>query len=274
MHIELPDDHCDAHTGAAMRINFGVSLTGSLCLGFAGLICSCTTAPRETVELSEIVGEQIVELQRSHEQFVSLYFDSLREDVDEFIRDRWIPTFYRNIVSGEGAGGAEFREQLDIAYILATLDWPATISVSEIDDPDVRRAVRAAIDGIVEEQSASLGGVLVDFAKAAQIEINKRRASLMEPIDKQEALILAELRATYADVQRGHATIEAYLGSVVDVVEQQDQIASKLAGEGARQRLLEHAAELSEQAASALEREEDALDAIDRFHKILGVDDN
>lgn len=254
-----------------MRTNF--IITSSLCVSSSILICGCTTAPRETVELSEIVGEQIVELQRSHEQFVSLYFDSLRKDVDEFIRDRWIPTFYGNIVSGQGAGGAEFREQLDIAYKLATLDWPAAISVDEIDDPDVRSAVRAAIDGIIEEQSASLGGVLVDFANAAQIEINKRRASLMEPIDKQEALILSELRATYADVQRGHATIEAYLGSVVDVVEQQDQITLKLAGEGTRQQLLERAAKLSEEAANILKREDDAFDAIDQFHQILGIED-
>ena len=252
-----------------MRIN--LSITSSLCIGFSALFCGCASAPRETVELSEIVGEQIVELQQSHEQFVSLYFDSLRKDVDEFIRDRWIPTFYGNIVSGQGAGGAEFRAQLDIAYKLATLDWPAAISVDEIDDPDVRSAVRAAIDGIVEEQSASLGGVLVDFANAAQIEINKRRASLMEPIDRQEALILGELRATYADVQRGHATIEAYLGSVVDVVEQQDQITAKLAGEGTRQELLKRAAKLSEQAANVLKREDDALEAIDQFHEIIGL---
>lgn len=48
----------------------------------AVVLCGCIRAPVATVELSEIVNEQIAAMQKSHESFVTLYYDQLRTDVD------------------------------------------------------------------------------------------------------------------------------------------------------------------------------------------------
>ena len=52
------------------------------------VIAGCTTAPRETIELAEIVDYQIAEMQVSHEKFVHLYYDKLRDEVDYFLENR------------------------------------------------------------------------------------------------------------------------------------------------------------------------------------------
>jgi hypothetical protein len=57
------------------------------------------------------------------EKFVSLYYDKLRDDVDTFMEQKWIPQFLSNVVLGKGEGGGKFRADLDNAYEFSTLDW-------------------------------------------------------------------------------------------------------------------------------------------------------
>ncbi len=55
------------------------------CLAMVITVSACVTAPQETVVLSEIVGEQIAELQSSHEAFVRYYYARLRGEVEQFL---------------------------------------------------------------------------------------------------------------------------------------------------------------------------------------------
>ena len=74
-------------------------------IGLLFLALGCVSAPRATVELAEITDQQIAEMQASHEKFVRLYYDKLRDDVDHFMEQRWIPQFLSNVVEGRGEGG-------------------------------------------------------------------------------------------------------------------------------------------------------------------------
>jgi hypothetical protein len=49
------------------------------------LTVGCASAPKQTVELAEIVDSQIAEMQTSHEKFVRLYYDKIRSDVERFM---------------------------------------------------------------------------------------------------------------------------------------------------------------------------------------------
>ncbi len=260
---------------------------GVSCLGAA-----CVSAPKETVELSEIVDEQIARMQVSHEGFVRLYYASLREDVNTFMEERWIPTFLQEVLTPVEAGlridlseledpggeaaereeaaaspgldltglGADdrpsdeerFRRDLDKAYRMSKVDWAQLVDASDLDDPELAEAVAGAVRHLVEEKHANLGAVMMNFSRATQRQINKRRASLLRSIDEQEAQVLERLRAGYADIQRGSATIKGYLASVVQLAEEQEAIARKLGVLDARQEFLQAAMQAGDGAAKAL----------------------
>lgn len=286
------------------RILAVLTVVGAACVGG-----SCTSAPKETVELSEIIDQQIAQMQVSHEGFVRLYYASLRGNVESFMEERWIPTFLNEILLGNtqqedpeseapeidlsglegnddedtvsppaGDGGGDepkltneerFRRDLDRAYRLSKIDWKTVVDTSDLD-PDLQEAVTGAIQVMVEVENANLGQVMMNFSRATQKQINERRASLLRPIDDQEAMVLEKLREGYADLQRGSATIKAYLASVVKLAEERDAVAEKLGILDAQRGILENAMRASERAASALTSVKNNDEAIGEFLSLLG----
>ena len=234
-------------------------------IGLLLLAVGCVSAPRATVELAEIADQQIAEMHASHEKFVRLYYDKLRDDVDRFMEQRWIPQFLSNVVEGRGEQGKKFRADLDKAYKLVTLDWETVIQTKGIKDEDVRETVRGAIKKLTTQENAVLGMVLLDFSKAAQKEINKQRKSLIRPIDQQEAYVLDQLRMGYADLLRSSAAIKGYLASVVNLVEQRDAIYQKLGVLETQKKIVDAATTLSDVAVMTLNATEDADKGFAKF---------
>jgi len=240
-----------------------LQLTISIC---AALISSgCVTAPRETVELSEIVDQQIAEIQVSHEEFVRLYYSKLRGDVDRFLEEKWIPQFLANIVEGSSESSKQFRADLNNAYKLSTVDWDKDIRIDAIQDEALRKTVRDALKRLTTGEKTTLGMVLLDFSVAVQKQIDERRRSLIQPIDDQEAYVLGQLRATYADLQRGTATIKAYLASVTKLVEQRDTVFAKIGVLEKQKQIVTAAIKLNEGAVDALNGAKQAQEGITAF---------
>ena len=234
-------------------------------IGLLFLALGCISAPRATVELAEIADQQIAEMQASHEKFVRLYYDKLRDDVDRFMEQRWIPQFLSNVVEGKGEWGKKFRADLDKAYKLVALDWESVIQIKEVKDEDVRETIRGAIEKLTTQENAVLGMVLLDFSKAAQVEINHQRKSLMKPINQQEAYVLDQLRMGYADLLRSTAAIKGYLASVVNLVEQREAIYQKLVVLETQGKIVDVATRLSDVAVRTLNATEDADKGVTKF---------
>lgn len=226
---------------------------------------SCASAPKETIELSEVIGNQISEMQASHEKFVQLYYDKLREDIDDFMTQTWIPHFISNVVEGTGPGSLKFRKDLDSAYKLSHLNWEEVIQIKNIEDEEIKEAILNSIKKLNEEQNANLGLVLREFASGVQVEINKQRRSMMKPINEQEAYVLGELRDGYADLQRGSAAIKGYLAATVKLVEERDAVLDKLGVLETQQNIIKTATNLSDEAVKALDKVEDVDKGIEKF---------
>src|SRR5262245_6696473 len=112
------------------------------------LLGACAVAPKETVELSETVNQQIAQMQASHVKFVRLYYDGLRKDVDEFMAQRWTPLFLSNVIEGKGEQSKKFRAQLDRGYALANVDWTKAVRIEGIEDPTTVQAIQEAINEV------------------------------------------------------------------------------------------------------------------------------
>ena len=236
-----------------------------LATGLALFIIGCVSAPKETVHLSEIVDKQITEMQASHEKFVRLYYGKLRDEVESFMEQKWIPQFLSNVVAGTGEQSRMFRAELDKAYKLSGIDWEDIVRVDHIRDEDVRAAVEETVMTLSMKQNAALGMVLIDFSQAAQTEINKQRRALIQPIDEQESLVLNQLGQGYADLLRGSAAIRGYLAATVELVEERDAILQKAGLLEAQQQLLDTAVKLSDGAVKALWAAKKADEGIEKF---------
>lgn len=236
-----------------------------VCLTFLAL--GCATTPKETVELSEIVDQQIMEMQRSHESFIGLYYEKLREEVDGFMEQKWIPFFLSNTVNGVGGSGMQFRKDLDKAYKLSNIDWENTIQIKGIQDDDVKKSIIEAVKELTLKENVRLGMVLLDFSKAVQEQINARRKSLMQPIDDQERYVLDQLRLGYADLLRSNAAIKGHLAAAVKLTEERDLILEKAGALENQRKIISTAVEYNDKAARALNKSKNFEENIDDFLK-------
>ena len=173
--------------------------------------CASTQVPRASVELSEIVGDQTAQIQTSHEEFVKLYYNELREDVDVFMREKWVPEFLARAVENE-----RFKTAHTEAYMVSSLNHDSVAAqISHLPS-----ALKTSVFQAVKAPKAELGNVLIGFGEAAVVEIEKQRAIMIGRIDEQEQAVLSHLRQTYADLYRAQSTIEANLRATADVTEQ------------------------------------------------------
>jgi hypothetical protein len=234
-------------------------------------VAACTTAPKQTVELADVVGQQIAQMQASHEKFVRLYYKGLRQDVDEFMQQKWTPQFLDNVVSGQSEGGKEFRDSLDRAYRLANVDWKSAVKIEGIEDPEVRKAAEQVIAQLAIRERGQLGQVLLDFATEAQKQINQQRQKLIQPIDAQEAYVLDRLREGYAQLQAGSAAIKGYLASVANVAEQRDAVLQKMGVLEAERKAVSTAINVDDKAMEALNSGKTAKDGVESFLKQLST---
>ena len=232
------------------------------------MFAGCASTPKGTLDLAEIVDQQIAEMQKSHEKFVRLYYSKLRDEAENFLVTRWTPQFLANVIEGTDAESQRFRADLDQAYKLANVDWNTAISVKE-NDPKVQQALREAVKEMTQRNNAVLGMVLLKFSRAVQVEIENRRKQLRAPIDEQEAYVLDELREGYTNLLRGSTAIKAHLVSVVKINEQREQVLEKVGALNAQKRLVNAAVELSDGAAKALQVAGKAEDAIGGFVKSM-----
>jgi hypothetical protein len=216
------------------------------------LFLGCATAPKQTIELADVVSQQIAQMQVSHEKFVHLYYEGLRRDVDRFMEEKWTVQFLSNVIGGAGPGGKQFRADLDRAYKIANLDWKNVVKIQGVDDAELLKAAQASIDQLATQEKGRLGQILIDFSAAAQEQIDKKRKALLQPIDEQEAFVVDRLREGYAQLQASSASIKAYLASVATISEKRDEVLQQLGVLDAQKKMLATAEEINGQAFSAL----------------------
>lgn len=189
------------------------------------MISGCATITKDTVRLSTVTEEQTVQLQKSHIQFIQKYYQKLREDVDEFINEKWIPSFLSKTIQNK-----EFRKDLDDAYLVSTLDLN-DVEILIKGKPAVspyKEALISGVDQSVNDQRSRLGNVLLQFSQACQDQINKKREELITPINEQESIVIVQINNSYAELQSAQATIKAYMQSALDVKDNQEILLKKL----------------------------------------------
>jgi hypothetical protein len=80
-------------------------------------LAGCARIPRQSVELSQSIGSGMAAEHRACVEMVDLYFDQKRERIDQWIEQKYVPTFVANVRTELKAAGKNpdaFDEELTI----------------------------------------------------------------------------------------------------------------------------------------------------------------
>jgi hypothetical protein len=231
----------------------------------AGLFAlSCISVPKETVTLSEKMLEETATLQTAHEAVTSRFYAGLRQQVDDFLTNVWIPSFLSKAVQNaqvqQRMGDAVTAANISSADITAKINADTTLTTAE-KTVIANALTKAAVGG-----RAQLGQVMIDFGTEATRQIAKQRKAMVDPIDQQEQLALDNIRQSYAQLQAEQAAIKGYLASAVNVREQEDEALQRLGILKQRDQALKAAAAASDTAAKLLTDVEKANDFINNIN--------
>lgn len=181
---------------------FAVSIST---LGIGG----CASVPAETVELSHVIGSDLVELHRSHRALAELHFQGMRNDVDAFIDD-----IYR----------------------------PALIEMTARDANFVENASR-----IINADPGRLPAYISRFLKVVDPKIEEKRRELLKPIEDQETTLLAEIDRAHGQVMSANSVVSGHLASIRSVHDAQSEALGRFGLADLRERIASTTSRLSDQ---------------------------
>jgi hypothetical protein len=253
-------------SGAPWWNAVGIRVPRMVIVGVASLsVAACVTAPRETIELSDVVAEQASSLERSHRLIVDAYFSELERRIDDFIDTRWTPDFLARAAASDQVRSAteEIRAGLGID--------PDRLRRTVLDSRSFSDAEANIIVGALQQAQfdyrTRFGQVMIDFSEAALRQINAQRRTLKEPLEQNRRNLLSALDESYSDLQAGQAAIRAYLASVVELVEEQDRILAKLDVLKERDAAMNAAVEASDAAVEATDKLLKVEERFENFRK-------
>jgi hypothetical protein len=213
----------------------------------------CVRVPPQAVILSRTVGERLPDIQASHEAFVSAYFEVSRQRVQDFLDERWIPTFLGNFVADsqlmEKLEGVKHFTDQENARLQTKLQG-AGISGDEQD-----KIIKAVNDAFGDPDR---GKLVLFFSDSALRQIELKRKALLDPIDTQERATLNELRQNYAQIEQAQSTVTAHLSSIQKVTNEQDQVMARLGLLKSRDEIVNKALAANQEIMSILNSGQDA----------------
>lgn len=199
-------------------------------------LAACASVPPQTVELSNTMGRDLSELERSHRDLARLYFRTIKDDVNRFIDEVYAPAFIEKFA-------VEAKLETKVAQTLR-------------DKPE------------------ELLPGLTQFVNKAYERIEKKRRELLDPIEAQEAQVMAAIVESHRRVQAGNSTVAAYLASLVKVRETQNRLLAEVGLEGLPEKVGQMTAAVSDKIAELTALGQDTSAGIDAFDaKIKDIKD-
>lgn len=222
----------------ALRSSAFKSMAAFACVA---ILSACTTVPKEVVEMSYVMGEDMAALHQSHKALIAEHYKNLRAQRERYLQERWIPAYLSSWI-GKG-------RLVDIAQ--GKVAW----------SPEKRTFVPPAP---ATAQAQLLDSVLA-WSESAIADIEDKRASLVGPLDKEEKSLLASVEEAFLRAGRGNAAITAHLNSMRKVQQVEGEFMKALGIKDMREDIMKTLADSSNRAGKALEEVQRADKLFDKF---------
>jgi hypothetical protein len=220
-------------------------------LAIVCLLNSCVSVPKETVQLSRVIGKDLTVLQNSHTTMVELFYTEIINNINAFIEEVYAPFIINYVLKGELKN---YKNNVS----------PSIFGVIS----------KAASDGAGKSETAKVLIEMSDFLKAANAQIEKKRNELLDPIQKQKDAMLRNINTSYENTRRANSSVTNYLQSVLSLKESQREILSIVGLKGMDEALNNTLLKVSDVTKSLLiEGKEIDIESDDAFDKIKKIAD-
>lgn len=130
-------------------------------MGVALLLAGCATVPKEVVELSYSIGQDLESVHASYRTLVHVHFDGLRTQVNTFIDTRWKPAALRSFI--EKGKLVERATKSDPNEVLSGVGNWVDVALEGIE-----RKRHEFLDPISADETALLDTLDITFATLAR----------------------------------------------------------------------------------------------------------
>jgi len=198
-------------------------------IAIISFITSCASIPKETVTLSQALGNDLVVLHQAHRNIAELHFRKIKDNINSFVDDTYAPFVIQFVLNKELQ-----------AY---QAGQPSIYSILEVVE---KNGGKQEIDAAVKE--------MADFQEAARKQIERKRNELLLPIASQEVEIIGAINQSYENAIYANSTITGYLQSVRKVKEAQQEALSAIGLKGADTLITNGLVKVSEQVNEAVRK--------------------
>jgi hypothetical protein len=211
-----------------------------LMLVIAGIV-SCSSVPKEVVELSYVMGEDLQPLHDSYVRLIHEYFESMREKRRTYLDDVWYPRFLEN-----------WRDNGELVAIAKGERIWSEKEEALIDTPPGTDPVESL-------------NTLNHWITYALYAYEVKEEDLIKPLDEDERKLREQVDKAFKNLVRANAAITAHLNSLREVQEVHDEILEAFDIKDLRNQINEQLILASERAAQGLEKIRMADAEVDRL---------
>lgn len=184
-----------------------------LFLLLCGVSAGCTQVPKESVELSTTVGRDLTVAYKSHRELAKTLFARMKADIHRFVDNVYAPYQIRAAVAGDLAASKSSNPE----------DRRSSLFLA-INNAYAPGASDSALKNVVEGM-----GILVEVIRD---DVEGKRSELLEPINKQEADLLAAIDRNYTQLIYANSIVTGYLSSVAKVSDAQAKVLEAIGIDG------------------------------------------
>ncbi|MEZ8141812.1 hypothetical protein [Enterovibrio sp. FF113] len=193
------------------------------------LLSACSaTVPKEVVELSYRIEQDLTHVQESYTSLVHQHIKVLRKQREDYLRNEWTPRFVKGWVKD---GQLIEMAEGDVIYDEEKADFVKTRTTDSV---------------------GQLNSIVL-WADSAITIIEDKRQSLLSPLDEAEKQLIADINQSFALIQQGHQTITAHLNSIREVQDVQNNLLDNAGLEAVRNQINQQLSDLSEKASTGLD---------------------
>lgn len=165
--------------------------------------------PQSSVALSNSIADDMVTMQKAHKEFVNYYYNSLEQQANNLIDNKYRPSLIRQIIEQDVA---IFRVPEKKEQSLFNAIQEAFIDNNNLTQMDLATA-----------QSNAMIGMKIFYTKIDR-KVESERNKLLNPLKQQRQKLLVTIDVNYTNIIKKNAAITALLNSVVEVHETQQQL--------------------------------------------------
>jgi hypothetical protein len=215
------------------------------------LLGSCASVPKETVQLSTVIGTDLKVLQNSHTTMVGLFYNEIINNIHNFIEEVYSPFIINYVLKGELK---KYNNNVS----------PSIFGVIK----------KAASDGVGKAETREVLVEMSDFLKAANAQIEKKRNELLEPIQKQKDSVIRNINNSYGNTVLANSSVTNYLQSILNLKESQNKVLSIVGLKGKAEELNSTLLKVSDFTKSLLTKgKEIDINSDDAFDKMKTITD-